>query len=131
LAKACARSRERLLPNTSIRLDATEDAFLYRDVSAPFGKVERFLDAERGTTMKTGYVWEALYEAAVLETDNETLPMRIQTAKAAIDARLQEIHLDHRGTPEERQAIIDALNGLNALRGELEQRSHNTGSSNA
>jgi hypothetical protein len=81
--------------------------------------------------MKAEYVWEGLYEAAVLETNNEMLPMRIQVAKAAIDARLQQLQLDHGGTPEERQAIIDALNGLTVLRGELEQRSHDTGSSNA
>jgi hypothetical protein len=39
--------------------------------------------------------------------------------------------MDHGGTPEERQAIIDALAGLNVLRRELEGRSQETDSNNA
>jgi hypothetical protein len=73
--------------------------------------------------MKADYVWEELYKAALLETDNQKLPNRSQTAKAAIDARLHELQLDHGGTPEERQAISDALAGLNVIRRELERRS--------
>jgi hypothetical protein len=38
---------------------------------------------------------------------------------------------DHGGTTEERQAITDALGGLNVLRRELQMRSHDAGSSNA
>jgi hypothetical protein len=81
--------------------------------------------------MKADYVWEGLYEAAILETDDGKLRQRIQAAKGAIDLRLHEMQLDHGGTPEERQAITDALSGLNVLRGELERRSHDAGSSNA
>ncbi len=51
--------------------------------------------------------------------------------KCAIDTRLHEMQLDHGGTPEERQAITNALSGLNVLRGEFERRSHDAGSSNA
>ena len=69
--------------------------------------------------MTTVYVWKGPYEAAILETNNETLPKRIQAAKAALDNRLQELQLDHGGTPEERQAIEDAVHDLNALRKEL------------
>jgi hypothetical protein len=68
--------------------------------------------------MTDRYVWEGLYEAAILETDDAKLPQRLRSAKAAIDVRLQEIQLDHGGTPEERQAIADALAGLIVLRRE-------------
>ena len=81
--------------------------------------------------MKADDVWQELYKAAVLETDDKNLPNRIRAAKAAIDARLHELQLDHGGTPEERQAITDALHGLTVLRSELETRSRDTGSRNA
>jgi hypothetical protein len=80
--------------------------------------------------MKADYVWEEVYAAAVLETDDTNMPNRLHAAKAALDARLHELQLDHGGAPEERQAISDALAGLNALRGELERRSHIEGSNN-
>src|SRR6266852_1191622 len=63
------------------------------------------------------------------DDDEEKLHKRIQAAKAAIDARLHEMQLDHGGTPEERQAITDALHGLTVLRSELETPSQDTGSS--
>ncbi len=81
--------------------------------------------------MRADYVWDESYKAAILETDDEKLPNRLHAAKGAIDARLQEMQTDHGGTPEERQAITDALAGLNVLRRELERRSQETGSSNA
>ena len=81
--------------------------------------------------MNADYVWDEAYKAAILETDDSKLPDRIRAAKGAIDVRLQEMQMDHGGTPEERQALTDALAGLNVLRGELERRLHETGSSNA
>ena len=69
--------------------------------------------------MKAHYVWEGPYKAAVLELDLEKLPQRVHEAKAAIDARLHELQLDHGGRAEERQAISDALASLNVLRREL------------
>ena len=81
--------------------------------------------------MKARYVWEVLYEAAALEADDKKLSNRLLTAKAAIDIRLEELGPDHGRTPEERQAIMDALHGLNVLRTELETRGAGTGSSNA
>jgi len=93
---------------------------------------EKLLKRQRGgTTMKADDVWQELYKAAVLEADDEKLQERIQAAKAAIDARLHEMQLDHGGAPEERQAVSDALAGLNVLGSELEARSHDTGRSNA
>ncbi len=80
--------------------------------------------------MRADYVWEELYEAAVLETDDNNLSNRLQAAKATIDSRLHEMQADHGGTPEELQAISDALHGLNVLQAEWETRCHAAGSSN-
>ena len=66
--------------------------------------------------MKTKYVWEEPYKAAVLEANRGMLQERLLAAKAAIDARLHELQLDHGGTPEERRAISDALAILNVIR---------------
>ena len=72
-----------------------------------------------------------IVQAAIVETNVMKLRERIQSAKAAIDTRLHDLQLDHGGTPEERQAITDALNGLNFLRRELENRSRETDSSDS
>ena len=76
--------------------------------------------------MQAGSFWQELYQAAFIETDHRKLPNRVSLAKAAIDARLHDMQLGHGGTPEERQAITDALAGLSILRRELEQRSTDT-----
>ena len=60
--------------------------------------------------------WQELYKAAVLETDWSTIQEKIQVAENAITARLHEFSLNHGGTPEENQAIEEAVNGLNSLR---------------
>jgi hypothetical protein len=65
--------------------------------------------------MKPHYVWEESYEAAMLGTDDKNLPNLLQAAKAAIDTRLHQLQFDG-GSPEERQAITNALGGLNVLR---------------
>lgn len=70
--------------------------------------------------MKADYVWEELYKASLLETDRAKLRERVHAAKAAIDDRLQELQLDHGGSPEERIAISDALAALNVLRREFQ-----------
>jgi hypothetical protein len=68
------------------------------------------------------YVWKELYEAAIVETDDKKLPSRLETAKAAIVSRLQEVQADRNGQPAELHAIADALSGLRVLRTELEKR---------
>jgi len=103
--------------------------FLFLSASALLARSSGSSMPKRGTTMKADDVWQELYKAAVLETDDKNLPNRIRAAKAAIDARLHELQLDHGGTPEERQAITDALHGLTVLRSELETPSQDTGSS--
>jgi len=68
--------------------------------------------------MNTTFPWQNAYLDAVLETDNSTLPQRIVSAENAIKARTIELAQDHYGTPAERQAISEALNGLDRLRWE-------------
>jgi hypothetical protein len=66
--------------------------------------------------MNTTSRWHELYEAAVLETDWSKMEERIQAAESAIKDRLHEFSLNHGGTREENQAIVDTLNRLNVLR---------------
>ena len=66
--------------------------------------------------MDTIYGWQELYRSAVLETDWSKIEQKIQEADNGIRARLHEFSLNHGGTPEENQAITDALNGLSVLR---------------
>jgi len=65
------------------------------------------------------YEWQELYAAALLETDWSVIEEKIQPAENAIRARLSEFSMNHGGTPEENQAIQDALNGLDILRREV------------
>jgi hypothetical protein len=67
-------------------------------------------------------LWQELYEAAVVETNPKTLQARVQVAKAAIDARLRELQMDHGGTREEQQALRDAVAGVRVLEREIEGR---------
>jgi len=69
--------------------------------------------------IKTKYGWQELYAAALLETDWSKIEEKIQVAENAIRARLHEFSMNHGGTPEENQAIEDALSGLNVLRKEV------------
>jgi uncharacterized protein YecA (UPF0149 family) len=69
--------------------------------------------------MTETYKWHEVYKAALLETDWSKMEERIATAEAALHLRIDEFALNHGGTPEENQAIEDALNGLNVLRNDL------------
>ena len=69
--------------------------------------------------IRQSYVWQRRYEVAILETDRTQLPALITAAQAAIDARIAEIRSMNNGTPEERQAITDAQNGLQILIDEI------------
>jgi hypothetical protein len=62
------------------------------------------------------YEWYDAYKAAVLETDWTRLLERIQSAEMKIHDRQRMLSLDHGGSPEERQAIADALNSMRTLR---------------
>lgn len=66
-----------------------------------------------------GNQWHELYKAALLETDWAKIEERIQAADSAISEKLHEFSLNHGGTPEENQAIRDAVSGLTILRREV------------
>jgi hypothetical protein len=65
--------------------------------------------------MSMTYVWYESYKAVVLETDWTKMHERIQSAESKINNRKRVLSLDHGGTPDERQAIANALNALGRL----------------
>jgi len=72
--------------------------------------------------IKTKYGWQELYATALLETDWSKIAEKIQVAENGIRARLHEFSMNHGGTPEENQAIEDALTGLTVLRKDVAAR---------
>ena len=73
-----------------------------------------------GASLSPAYGWRRLYESAVVETDRARLPVLIRAARAAIDARMEQIKEYHRATAEELQALEDALSGLRVLKHEAD-----------
>jgi hypothetical protein len=71
--------------------------------------------------MSQTYGWQRFYEAAILETNRMRLPTLLQSAQAAIDARIEQLQSDHNGNGDERRAIADALTGLRVLRQEVSE----------
>jgi len=65
------------------------------------------------------YKWHEVYKAALLETDWSKMKERIEAVETALHERKHEFDLDHGGTPEENQAIAEALRGLAVLRNDL------------
>jgi hypothetical protein len=65
-------------------------------------------------TVHNNYGWMRFYEAAVLETNSEALPDRIETAQRAIGQRVITFAVDE----VERRAIVKALNALAILKRE-------------
>ena len=66
--------------------------------------------------IQTRYGWQVLYATALLETDWAKIDAKIQAAENSNKTRLHEFSMTHGGTPEENQAIQDALRGLDRLR---------------
>jgi hypothetical protein len=64
------------------------------------------------------YAWEKDYIAAILETDDQKLAEVVASAESAMLARVDELNMDHGGTPEERESLLTALAGLQTLRSE-------------
>ena len=65
--------------------------------------------------MKEKYTWQAAYRAAILETDNAAMSLRIYEALAAIEQRrLSYLEIDG----EEDRALEDAERSLRALKAE-------------
>ena len=69
-------------------------------------------------TLNRTYDWQRQYEAAILETDASRVPELIRAAQSAINKRIEELRTDHQSTPEEQQAIADALSCLRILQQE-------------
>jgi hypothetical protein len=67
--------------------------------------------------VETTYAWELLYQAAILETDDTKLPKLLEQARGAIDFRLREV-ASNGDSPEEKQALEQALRALKVLRKE-------------
>jgi hypothetical protein len=65
------------------------------------------------------YGWQRFYEAATFETNHTRLPSLIESAQAAIDARMWQIHTNNQNSENERRAIEDALSALRILRQEI------------
>jgi len=59
--------------------------------------------------------WTILYTVAILETNKSVLPQRVSEAEAAVMARGQEVFYGD-GTPEEKEALEDALYALRAFK---------------
>ena len=59
--------------------------------------------------------WVELYQAALLELDDNNLSRRIEEAKIAVQRRVQELIRAH-DAAEERQALADADWALRILR---------------
>lgn len=58
--------------------------------------------------------WKTLYRAAILEINKSVVRRRVSQAEQAVLARRREIFYD--GTPEEKEALEDALYALRAYR---------------
>jgi hypothetical protein len=81
--------------------------------------------------MTTPHAWQESYMAAVLETDWTRILLRIEEAESAIFERKRMLGLDHGGTPEERNAIVGALNGLKGVRRDVTEWSSREQSKNS
>lgn len=60
-------------------------------------------------------LWKTLYRVAILETNKRVLPQRVSEAEEAVIARRREIFYSN-GSPEEKEALEDALYALRAFR---------------
>ena len=77
---------------------------------------QRLVDPSRTIRVLTRYSWQDSYRAALLETDWTRMVELVQAAESEIHKRRLELSQDHNGTQEEREAVVNALNGLRVLR---------------
>ena len=77
---------------------------------------QRLVDPNRQISVRTRYSWQGFYKAALLETDWTKMVELVQAAESEIHKRRLELFKDHNGTHEEREAVVNALNGLSVLR---------------
>ncbi len=76
---------------------------------------QRLVDCSREIKV-TNYGWQTLFRTALLETDWTRMVELVQKAESEIPKRRLELSRDHNGTQEEREAVVNALNGLRVLR---------------
>jgi hypothetical protein len=77
---------------------------------------QRLVDPYREIKVLTSYSWQESYQAALLETDWTKMQDRVQAAESEIHKRRLVLSQDHSGTPEEREALVNAMSGLRMLR---------------
>ena len=77
---------------------------------------QRLVDPSREFIVSVRYSWQESYHAALLETDWTKMVELVQKAESDIHKRRLELSQDHNGTQEEREAVVNALNGLRVLR---------------
>jgi hypothetical protein len=77
---------------------------------------QRLVDPSRVMRVPTSYSWQGAYRAALLETDWTKMVELVQAAESQIHKRRLELSKDHNGTQEERESVVNALNGLRVLR---------------
>ena len=77
---------------------------------------QRLVDPYRQIRVPISYRWQESYQAALLETDWTKMQDRVQTAESEIHKRRLVLSQDHSATPEEREALVNAMSGLWALR---------------
>jgi hypothetical protein len=103
-----------------VRYDALRFLFVLTSIFSGANNLEKSCPGRRQEAgMNTEYGWINLYKAAILETDWRKIEERIQVAEDGLKGRLHEFSMNHGGTPEENQAIADALHGLDILRNEV------------
>ena len=67
----------------------------------------------------SGYDWQEPYREALLEADWTKIEGRIQAAESAMKGKLQQVSQNRGGTPEEKQALEDAMHALRVLKREV------------
>jgi hypothetical protein len=77
---------------------------------------QRVVDRFGEFKLTTRYSWQDSYTAALLETDWTKMAELVQAAESEIHKRRLQLSQDHNGTQEEREAVVNALNGLRVLR---------------
>ena len=75
---------------------------------------QRLLDSLR-EIKDPSYSWQQSYQAALLETDWTKMQERVQTAGSEVHKRRLALSQDCDGTPEEREALVNAMSGLRVL----------------
>ena len=77
---------------------------------------QRLVDPYREIKVLTSYSWQESYQAALLESDWTKMVELVQKAESDLHERRLELAHHHNGTQEEREAVVNALNGLRVLR---------------